>query len=157
MNNLAKFTNYGKVALAVIGVVACLFLFGGPNTNANNVSEVTEFREGAKMTFATMFTIFILVACVALVLIFFVAQLISNPKKTLMSIIGIVVALVIYIVIWAAGTSDTDKSLGLVESIGSVSQGTINATTAGLWTVFIGLLAAVGVIIASFVKRILNR
>ena len=157
MKDLSKFTNYGKVALALIGVIACLFLFGGPNTNTNSVSEVTEFREGAKMSFATMFTIFIIVACVALVLIFFIMQLISNPKKTLMSIIGIFVALVLFVIFYAIGTSDTDQSLGLVDSIGSVEQGTINATTAGLWVVFIGLLTAIVVIIASTVKRIIKR
>ncbi len=156
MNNLSKFTNYGKVALALIGVIACLFLFGGPN-NTNEMSEIESFRDGGPMSFATMFTVFILIACVALVLIFFIMQLISNPKKTLLSIIGIVVALVLFLIFWAIGTKDTDQSLGLIDSIGSVEQGTINATTAGLWVVFIGLLAAVAVIIASAVRRILKR
>ncbi len=157
MNNLSKWTNIGKIASAVIGVVACLFLFGGPNTNVNDAAEVAAFRDGAQMSFATFFTIFLLAACVALVLIFFVAQLISNPKKTIMSIIGLVAALVIYLVVYMMGTSDTDESLNLVSSIGSVSKSTITSTTAGLWTVFIGLMAVVVVIVGFSVKKLLNR
>lgn len=156
-NSIAKWTNILKVVLAVIGVVACIFLFFGPNTNTATVDEVAEFRDGGQMGFATGFTIAILFICLALVLIFFVVQLITNPKKTLMSIIGIVLSLVVYLIIYAMGTSDTDESLGLVSSVGKVDASTITSTTAGIWTIFVSLGVAVLVIIQSFVQRILNR
>lgn len=157
MKNLSKFTNYGKVALALIGVIACLFLFTGPN-NTSEVVDIEEFRDGTQMSFAAMFTIFLIVACVALILIFFIMQIISSPKKTLMSIIGIVVALVLFLIVYAMGTNDTDDSLGLVKSLGtSVDQGTINATTAGLWTVFIGLIVSVLVIIGAGVMKLIKK
>ncbi|MGJ8661547.1 MAG: hypothetical protein ACSHXL_05890, partial [Bacteroidota bacterium] len=126
----------------------CLFLFSGPNNTAE-LSEIESFRDGVKMTAATYFTIFVLAACVALVLFFFVRQLISNPKKTLFSIIGIVVALVLYLLLYVVGTSDTSESLALTESIGNVSKGTITSTTAGLYTVLVGLAAAVIAIVAT--------
>jgi hypothetical protein len=147
-NDLTKWMNILKVALAVIGIGSCLFLFGGPNNTAE-LSEIESFRDGAKMTTATYFTIFVLVACVALVLFFFVMQLISNPKKTLLSIIGIVVALVLYLVLYGIGTSDTSESLALTDSIGDVSKGTITSTTAGLYTVLTGLVVAILAIVAT--------
>ncbi len=157
MNNLSKFTNYGKIVLAVIGVIVCALLFNGPNTNVNTTAEIAKFRDGGQMSFATLFTLFILVACVALILIFFVTQLISNPKKTIMSIIGIAVGLVIYLIFYAIGTKDTDVSLGLVNSVGSISKGTITATTAGLWTVIIGLALALLAILGSGLMRFIKR
>ena len=156
-NNLAKYTNIVRIVLAVIGVIACLFLFNIANAEASDAELLAKNRDGWKMGFATIFTILILVACVAVVLLFFVTQLISNPKKTIMSIIGIVVALVLYLIFYAAGTGDTDQSLGLVESVGSVSKGTIRSTTAGLWTVFIGLAASIVVILMGSVQRFLKR
>lgn len=146
--NLTTYMNILKVSLAVIGIAVCLFLFGGPNNTAE-VAEIESFRDGAKMTAATLFTIFILMACVALVLIFFVSQLISNPKKTLMSIIGLVVAFFLYLIMYFAGSNDTSESLGLMNTIGDVSKSTISATTAGLYTVFVGLAVAILAIVAT--------
>jgi|TARA_R110000737_G_scaffold353258_1_gene403609 hypothetical protein len=147
-NDLTKWMNILKVVLAVIGIGSCLLLFSGPNNTAE-LSEIESFRDGGKMNAATYFTIFILVACVALVLFFFIRQFISTPKKTLMSIIGIVVALVLYLILFGIGTSDTADSLALTESIGNVSKGTITSTTAGLYTVLIGLVVAVLAIVAT--------
>ncbi len=147
-NDLTKWMNILKVALAVIGIGVCLLLFGGPNNTAE-LSEVESFRDGAKMGAATWYTIIVLFSCVALVLFFFVRQLISNPKKTLFSIIGIVVALVLYLLLYGIGTNDTSETLALTESIGNVSKGTITSTTAGLYTVLFGLVAAVIAIVAT--------
>lgn len=147
MKDITKYMNILKVTLAVIGIGVCLFLFGGPNNTAE-LSEIETFRDGAKMNAATYYTIFVLVACVALVLIFFVAQIISNPKKTLMSIIGIVAALVLYVILYTIGSKDTSDTLGLTNTIGEVSSSTISATTAGLYVVFIGLGVAIVAILS---------
>lgn len=133
-------SNILKVSLVAIGVLSCLFLFTGPNATAD-LETITEFREGGRLSFSVGFTIFTIVACVALVLLFFVVQLISNPKKTLFSIIGIVVALVLYLVISIFGTTDTNESLQLLEDV-QVAQSSIDATTAGIYTVLIGLVVA---------------
>ena len=68
--------------------------------------------------------------------------MITNTKKTVYSIIGILVALVIYLIFWAAGTSDTNESLALLEDV-QVEQGTIATTTAGLYTAIICLVIGV--------------
>jgi hypothetical protein len=156
MNNV-KFTTYMnvlKIAVAVIGVVLCLFLFFGPNIE-QPLKEVAEFRDGFQLSAAIWYFISIFLACIALILGFFLFQLITNPKKTLMSIIGIVIGLVIYLGFRVVGSSDTAESLDLVRTIGDVDGSTISATTAGIYTVITGLILAILAIVAApFMGRI---
>lgn len=139
--------NILKITLAVIGIGSCLLLFGGPN-NTSELAEIESFRDGWRLSFATLFTVFVIAACVALVLVFFITQIISNPKKTIMSIIGLVVAFVLYLLLFAIGSTDTSESLGLTKSIGEVSSSTISATTAGLLVTLAGIALAVIAILA---------
>ncbi|MFM7661383.1 MAG: hypothetical protein ACKO6A_01825 [Bacteroidota bacterium] len=132
-----------KFVLSGIGVLACILVINGPNTNAG-IQVVEEFRDGFEMSFAMTFTILVIAACVALILVFFVMHFIRQPKKTALSIMGILVSLAVYIIFYLAGTSDTSKSLLLKNE---VSDGVVVATTAGLYTTFVALAAAVLVII----------
>ena len=65
-----------------------------------------------------------------------------------MSIIGLVVAFVLYLLLYVIGTSDTSETLGLTKSIGEVSSSTISATTAGLLVTLAGIAIAVLAILA---------
>jgi len=134
-----------KVALVAIGVIASLFLFGGADMNST-IEAQEAFREGTSLSFSVGFTGFLIMASIGLILIFFIVQLISNPKKTIMSIIGIVISLVLYLVFLMFGTSDTNESLKLLEDV-QVEQSTIVSTTAGLYLVLtlivVALLAAI--------------
>ena len=155
--NSVKFTTYMnilKIAIASVGVLLCLFLFVGPNIE-QPMDVVEEFRDGMQLSAAIWFFIIILIACIALILGFFVFQLFANPKKTVMSIIGLIVALVIYLIFLAIGTSDTSESLNLLQSIGEVESSTITSTSAGLYTVLVGLaLALLAIIVAPFLGRL---
>ena len=139
----ALLLNIVKFVISGIGVLACILIINGPNTNAGS-QVVEEFRDGFEMSFAMMFTILVIAACIALILVFFVMHFISQPKKTALSIMGILVSLVVYIVFYLAGTSDTSKSLLLKNE---VSDGVVVTTTAGLYTTFVALAVAVLVII----------
>lgn len=152
-NNLTKWTNILKIAMAAIGIILCLFLFAGPASTAP-LAEIEKYRDGGQMSAAIFFSIFALIACMALVLIFFVVQLISNPKKTILSIIGIVVGLVLYLLFYAIGTSDTSEGLGLNNTMGDVAPSTIRSTTAGLYTVLSGLvIAMLAIVITPFIGK----
>lgn len=154
MKDFRKYMNLLKVVLAVIGIGVCLFLFTAPNNTAD-AETIATYRDGAQMNAATYYTIFILVACVGLVLLFFITQLISNPKKTLKSIVGLLAALVLYVIFYSIGSSDTSDGLGLTESVGTVAKSTIDATTAGLYVVFIGLgIAVVTILGGRFLGKI---
>ena len=142
---LNMFMSILKFGLVGIGVILCLFLFGGPNME-NTVEQQEVFRDGSSLGLATSFTGFIIFASVGLILFFFVIQLITNTKKTLMSIIGLLVALVLYLILNMIGTSDTNESLRLLEDV-QVEQGTINSSSAGLYTVIIGVIVALAVVV----------
>ena len=129
-----------KFALVAIGVLACLLIIGGPNMDATQ--EVREnFRDGGKMGLAIGYTIFIIIAAAAIVLMFFVLGLISNTKRTVMSIIGVIGALLVFLIMWAMGSGDTNESLQLRETV-QVDQGTISSVSAGLYTAIIGVVVA---------------
>lgn len=130
--------NLIKFGLVAVGVVACALIIGGPNMDAT-VEAQEEFRDGSSMAMAINYTIVIIFATLALVLFFFVVQLLTNTKKTIMSIIGIVAALVIYMIFLALGTTDTNESLLLAEDV-QVSDGTIASTTAGIYTVIVAMI-----------------
>lgn len=148
-NKLGLLLNVIKFGLAGLGVILAAFLFMGPN--AETTMEVqTEFREGSTMNAAIYYFIAILLAGAGLVLLFFLFNLISQPKKTVMSIIGIIVALVIYLIFSMMGSADTNESLALRDP---VEQGTINSTTAGIFTVGFILVVAVIVTLWGTVKK----
>lgn len=129
-----------KIGLVAIGVILCLFIIGGPNMESTMEVQET-FREGSSMSLVTSFTGFIIFASIGLILLFFVVQLITNPKKTVLSIIGLLVALVLYLIFLMIGTSDTNESLRLLEDV-QVAQGTIVSSSAGLYTVITGVVLA---------------
>lgn len=141
--------NILKVVLVAVGVIACLLLLNGPDINAEP-EDVKSFREGGRLGFASIFTGFIVFLGVGLILLFFVVQLISNPKKTILSIVGIVAALIIYLIFLAMGTSDTNETLQLRAP---VDQSTITATSAGLWTVLVAVGVGLLAVIAGFFTR----
>ena len=90
---LNMFMNILKFGLVAVGVIACILVIGGPNAEAV-LEEQESFREGASLGMAINYTMLIIIASIAIVLLFFVVQLITNTKKTVYSIIGILVALV---------------------------------------------------------------
>jgi hypothetical protein len=139
----ALLLNAIKFVLSGVGVLACILVINGPNTNAGS-QVVEEFRDGFEMSFAMLFTIAVIFACVAMIIAFFVLHFISQPKKTALSIMGILVSFVVYMVFYIGGTSDTSKSLLLKNE---VSDGVVLTTTAGIYTTFVALAVAVLVII----------
>ena len=142
-----------KVVLIATGVLSCIFLLGGPEPEGLATEEFEAFRDGTELAVATNSTAFIIFVGVGLILLFFVVQLISNPKRTLISIAGIVAALVIYLVILMAGTADTNETLQLREE-SQVDLSTINATTAGLWTAIVGISIGILAILAGAVMKL---
>ena len=151
-NNLNLYMNILKIGLVAIGAILCFLIISGPNAEAT-VTVQEEFREGTKMGLTTGYAGFVIFAGIGLILLFFVIQLITNPGETVMSIIGILIALVVFLILWAIGSSDTNASLALKEDV-QVEQSTISATTAGLFTVIFGLIVAAGLVIWDFVKSL---
>ncbi len=141
-----------KVGLVAIGVVSSLFLFNGADMNST-VEAQESFRDGAALSFTISYTGFLIITGVFLILLFFVIQLITNPKKTIMSILGLLVAGVLYVILYMAGTGDTNETLRLMEDV-QVDQQTIKAVSAGLYLV---LILIVGALAAAVLTPIIAR
>lgn len=145
--------NVLKYVLVALGVLAFFLVFQGPNMNESEAVR-NEFLESGKLAYAVSYTGFILFAGVGLILVFFVLQLITNTKKTLKSIMGLVIALLVFLIFYMMGTSDTNESLQLKEAQ-YVSSGTIATTTAGLFTVIAGIFVGLLVwILSPFMGRL---
>lgn len=130
--------------LIAIGVVSSLMIIGGPNVTAGK-DVLEKFRESMEMSLAINYMIFIVIAGIALVILFFIYQLATQPKKTLISILGLILAAVIYFIFLTAGTSDTTDTLALKNP---VSIDVVRHTTAGLYTIGVSLIVGLLVIVA---------
>lgn len=141
LNLLLRIFHY---TLIIVGVGLSLLLFSGPAvTDSKEVLE--KFRESTEMNAAIYFLLFIIILGILIILGFFVMQLIISPKRTILSIIGIVVSLVIYLIFFILGTTDTTDTLALRNP---VSDGVVLTTTAGLYTIGVSLIVGLIVIIA---------
>tara|TARA_B110000305_G_scaffold126584_1_gene141829 strand:+ start:881 stop:1354 length:474 start_codon:yes stop_codon:yes gene_type:complete len=153
IKKLFNYLSILKFGLAGLGVIGCLFLFFGENMNSTMQDQET-FRDGLSLSFTVSFAGFLIFASIGLILLFFVTQIISNPKKTLMSIIGVIVALVVYLIFLMIGTGDSNESLLLAEDV-QVEKGTIVSTTAGIFTVLtLIVVALVAAVAAPFMGRL---
>jgi hypothetical protein len=121
-----------KVVLVVIGVVACFMVILGPNGEAEEkVRE--EFMKSFSLGLAINYTLYIILGGVAVILVFFLVQLITNTKKTALSIAGILAAGVLYVIFRLVGSTDTNESLDLSEKVQQNAE-VISTTTAGIYT-----------------------
>ncbi|MDB4075795.1 MAG: hypothetical protein QNK78_05905 [Crocinitomicaceae bacterium] len=121
-----------KVVLVVIGVVACFMVILGPNGNAE-VDVREEFENSFSLGLAINYTLYIILGGIAVILAFFLIQLITNTKKTALSIAGILAAGVLYLIFKLMGTTDTNESLDLAEKVQQDAD-VISTTTAGIYT-----------------------
>lgn len=127
-----------KIVLVAVGVIACFLVIGGPNGNST-VDERDAFMASGTLSLAINYTLAIVIGGAAVILIFFFISLITMPKKTALSIAGILAALVLYLIFWGIGSTDTNESLLLAEKV-QVQDGTIGTVTAGIFTAFAGIV-----------------
>ncbi|MBI2257288.1 MAG: hypothetical protein HYU67_00125 [Flavobacteriia bacterium] len=142
-------SNIIKIAFIVIGVIVSAMVINGPNVTAGKEA-VEQFRDGGQMGMAVGFTGFLIFLCTGLVILFYIFLLISDWKKALKSMIGIIAFAVLYMIINAIGTSDTSETLALKNA---VSDSTVDSTHAGLITSIIALSIAALTLVWSFIRK----
>jgi uncharacterized membrane protein len=142
----AKFLNVisqiFKYLFTVTGFVLSVWIMISGPAVTEGKDAIAKFSESLQMNAAIYLMLFILLAAGAMVIGFFVSQIIQSPKKTILSIIGILISFVVYLIFYLIGTSDTTDTLALRNP---VSDGVIFTTTAGLYT--IGILLFVGLVV----------
>jgi mannitol-specific phosphotransferase system IIBC component len=141
--------NVIKIGLIAIGVILSFMIIFGPNVNAGK-EVVEKFRDGFEMSAAINFMLITLGACIAIIIGFYVLLLITDFKKAIKSMIGILLFAALYFILSMIGSSDTSETLALRNP---VADATIDSTHAGLVCVIIGLGVAGVTLIWSFVRK----
>jgi hypothetical protein len=141
--------NVIKLSLIAIGVILSLLIISGPNVNAGKEA-VETFRDGFKLSAAMNFILIILAICILIIVAFYVLLLITDFKKAIKSMIGVILFAVLYFILSMIGSSDTSETLALRNP---VADATIDSTHAGLVCVIIGLGVAGVTLIWSFVRK----
>jgi len=134
-----------KILFIVIGCTLSVWIMISGPAVTEGKDEIAKFSESLQMNAAIYLMLFILFAGGAMVIGFFIFQIIQSPKRTILSIIGIVISLIIYMIFYLLGTSDTTDTLALRNP---VSDGVVLTTTAGLYTIGVILFVGLAVIIA---------
>ncbi|MDX1445952.1 hypothetical protein [Lishizhenia sp.] len=156
-----KTTNIIGMAIKLAIIVPILILglsvmFSGVHVENSAPEVVEEFREGGLLTSTTMFSFVAIGLCAFLVLAFFVVLLVTQPKKAIKSILGIILVGVLYVILNAIGTADTNESLRLAEDV-QVEQNVIDSSTAGIWTAAITLIVGIAAILLGPVINLVRK
>jgi hypothetical protein len=127
-----------RFLLVIVGVGSSFLLFNGPSV-ADGKAAVAEYRESGELGFVINYTIGLICLGILVIIGFFAYSLVIQPKKTIFSIFGLIVSMLVFFLIFAIGTSDSQESLALRMQTG---QSSINLASAGIYT--IGLCLLVG-------------
>ena len=142
MDQEKKLNVIGLIIKLVIAVPALLFGFIVMSSGVNGDSDATTrqaLMDSGSFNTVIYICLMAIVIAIVLILIFFTGLLISRPKEGIKSILGIVIAAILFLVLYFIGTSDTIESLGVQGDI-TVSQGAMNFTNAGIYTTIIALI-----------------
>src|SRR5690554_2694660 len=141
MDNEKKLNVLGLIIKIVIAVPALIFGFivmtSGVNAESDELVK-QNFMESFAFNGVTNISFYAIILAVILVLVFFVVLLVTRPVQAIKSILGIVVAAVLFFILYSMGTTDTVESLGVVGDI-TASEATLDFTHAGIYTAIIGL------------------
>lgn len=142
-----------KVIIIAPALIAGLMVMGS-GVNADSAEPVKQsFMESVSFSAATNISFIAIIAAVVLILVFFGVLLATRPGGAIKSILGIIIAAVVFFILYAAGTGDTVESLGVQGNI-TASESTMNFTHAGIWTAIIGM--TIGSILALFMGFIMK-
>ncbi|PWH85606.1 hypothetical protein [Brumimicrobium oceani] len=160
MDNEKKLNILGLIIKVVIAVPALIFGFivmtSGVNAESDELVK-QNFMESFAFSGVTNISFYAIILAVILVLLFFVVLLVTRPVQAIKSILGIVVAAVLFFILYSMGTTDTVESLGVVGDI-TASEATLDFTHAGIYTAIIGLAvcSALAMFMGLIVKLIKN-
>ncbi|RFC54148.1 hypothetical protein [Brumimicrobium aurantiacum] len=141
MDNEKKLNILGLIIKVVIAVPALIFGFIVMTSGVNADSDDTvkqNFMESFAFNGVMNISYYAIILAVILVLLFFVILLVTRPLQAVKSILGIIVAALLFFVLYSMGTTDTVESLNVQGDI-TASEATMNFTHAGIYTAIIGL------------------
>jgi hypothetical protein len=128
-----------KVIIIAPALIAGLLVMGSGVNADSPVPEQQTFMDSLSFSAAMNISFITIIAAVVLILAFFVILLVSRPKTAIKSVLGIIVAALVFFILYGIGSSDTEESLQLAKGI-SASDATLDFTQAGIYTALLGLV-----------------
>ena len=96
--NLNVISQILKYIFILIGCILSVWIIISGPAVTEGKDAIEKFSESLQMNAAIYFMLFILLTGGVMVLGFFIFQIIQSPKRTILSIIGIVISLIIYMI-----------------------------------------------------------
>ena len=155
-DNINQILNISKFVLGLLGVSLCIWLVASDYPESGAPLEVIDaFVGDSPASFSAISYVNILIGAALITVIgFFIYQLIIRPKKTGLSILGLLISATVFLLLFFIGTSDTIESLQLDPDKVNVGANTIAITSAGLYTIGICLLIGVlAIVLGPFMGR----
>ena len=124
-------------------------IFDSKLTKEYRISDESTVQKGDKINvgksssfFAIDYVIYVIGLALIAVIGFFIYQLVIRPKKTILSILGLVISAIVFTVLFYSGSGDTVETLQVKPE--QVGPSTIALTTAGIYT--IGICLSLGIL-----------
>lgn len=139
--------NISKYVLGLLGFALCVWLLasGYPESDAK-LSEINEFvKDSPASFFAVDYVMYVIGFTLIAVIGFFLYQLVIRPKQTIVSILGLLISALIFMVFFFIGSSETWETLQVEPD--KIGANTIAITSAGIYTVGICLIVGVTAIV----------
>jgi hypothetical protein len=148
-DNINQILNISKFVMGLVGVSLCVWLVAAkyPESGAP-LDIINTFVKDSPWSFSAIsYVNFLIGVALITVLGFFIYQLIIRPKKTGLSILGLLISATVFLLLFFIGSSDTIATLQLDPDKVNVGANTIAITSAGIYTIgiclFIGVMAIV--------------
>jgi hypothetical protein len=145
-----------KLIIIAPALIAGLLVMGsGVNADSPELVQQT-FMDSVSFSAVMNISFISIIAAVILILVFFAVLLATRPGTAIKSILGIIIATVVFFILYSAGTTDTVESLDVQGGI-SASESTMNFTHAGIWTAIIGMvISSVLALFMGFIMKLVR-
>lgn len=141
MENEKKLNLLGLIIKIVIAVPALLagvvVMSSGVNAESPELEQLA-FMDSFAFSAVMNLSFITIILAVVLVILFFITLLISRPMVAIKSILGIIIAALVFFVLYGIGSSETVESLQLSGSI-TATEGELNFTHAGIITTLLAI------------------
>ncbi|SRR5690554_5136697 len=141
MDNEKKLNILGLIIKIVIAVPALIFGFivmtAGVNAESDELVK-QNFMDSFAFSGVMNISFYAIIITVVLVIVFFIISLFVRPVQAIKSVLGIILAGVLFFIMYSIGTTDTVESLNVQGDI-TASAATIDFVHAGIYTAIIGL------------------
>jgi len=155
--------NLNLIGLIIrIVIIAPALLFGimvmASGVNAESAPElIAGLKESVHFNGVFLISAIALMGCAVLALVFFIVSLITQPANAVKSILGIIVATIVFFVLYGIGSTDTKESLRIDPTV-MVTETAVNFATAGIWTALIALtIATIAALGLGFVLKLVRK